>query len=114
MPFHAYFSNARSKLPRAARGPPQHSQTNTKSTRLPTTHHTTPSATTCNFIAFDFQFHDKPTTMAASRKTPSSAPAQSGAKQEHFDITTYARLHAQANLLVTADTRLKQVVDKIR
>ena len=52
--------------------------------------------------------------MAASRKTPSSAPAQSGAKQEHFDITTYARLHAQANLLVTADTRLKQVVDKIR
>ena len=97
---------------RAQRGARRNTHKQTQTPHLPTTHPTLSLLRLAN--SFDFQSHDKPTTMAASRKTPAPAPAQSGAKQEHFDITTYARLHAQANLLVTADTRLKQVVDKIR
>ena len=52
--------------------------------------------------------------MAATRKTPSPDPDHSSAEDADFGERGSAQRHARTDLLVHADTRVKQVTDSIR
>mmetsp|Transcript_13342 Transcript_13342/g.27942 ORF Transcript_13342/g.27942 Transcript_13342/m.27942 type:complete len:281 (-) Transcript_13342:1106-1948(-) len=102
------FSNGNLSLRCAA--PLQHSHTNANSTHLPATSRTQ--------FPPRLRFLDRqPTTMAATRKATGPAPSQANASAKNSDaadISGYTELHARAEILVAADTKLKQVVEKIR